>query len=277
MVQKIGDLPDGGQHGNRTLAVGPDGKLYVSIGSSCNACAETNSEHATILRMERNGSSIANRSPVAHPVLAHNPNAMVSPRVFASGLRNTIGFDWHPTTLELWGSDHGSDGLGNDLPPDELNRLSEGASYGWPYCWADRQVDPVVDEPSKMTSKETYCPRTQPFVLGYQAHSAPIAFMFYQGYQFPVEYRGDAFVAFRGSWNRATATGYKVVRVHFENGEPAPRAGQMSAVEDFLTGFLLDNDHQFGRLAGLASDIDGSLLVSEDSNGVIYRVAYADR
>jgi len=98
--------------------------------------------------------------------------------------------------------------------------------------------------------------------------------MFYRGYQFPAEYRGDAFVAFRGSWNRATATGYKVVRVHFENGEPAPVAGRMDAVEDFLTGFLLDNDHQFGRLAGLASDIDGSLLVSEDSNGVIYRVAY---
>ena len=156
MIQKIGHLPDGGQHGNRTVAVGPDGKLYVSIGSSCNACAETNSEHATILRMDRNGMPTSNMLPAAHPVLAHNPNAMVSARVFVSGVRNTIGFDWHPATGELWGSDHGSDGLGD----------------GWPFCWADRQVGPVVDEPSKMTAKEAYCPRTQPFVLGYQAQCA---------------------------------------------------------------------------------------------------------
>jgi glucose/arabinose dehydrogenase len=274
-LRKIADdLPDGGQHPNRTLAVGPDGKLYVSVGSDCNACAETNTEHAAMLRLELDGTAAQNPEQVAHPIVARNPTAMVSPRVFASGLRNTIGFDWHPTTGQLWGSDHGSDGLGNDVPPEELNRLVAGASYGWPYCWADRQVDPVIDDPSMNVSKESYCQLTEPFTIGYQAHSAPIAFVFYRGYQFPSDYRGDAFAAFRGSWNRATATGFKVVRIHFENGEPAPRAGEMDPVEDFLSGFLIDNDHQFGRIAGLATDVDGSLLVSEDSNGMIYRVSH---
>jgi len=268
------DLPDGGQHPNRTLAVGPDGKLYVSVGSDCNACAESDTEHATLLRFELDGRASSNPPQPAHPVLAHVPTTMMSSRIFASGLRNTLGFDWHPNTGELWGSDHGSDGLGDDLPPDELNRLTAGASYGWPYCGGDRQPDPTVDQPSMMLTKEAYCPETQPLVLPYPAHSAPIAFLFYRGTQFPADYAGDAFVAFRGSWNRAVATGYKIVRVHFENGVPAPRAGNASAIEDFVTGFLLDNDHQFGRVAGLAVDPDGSLLVSEDSNGVIYRIAY---
>jgi glucose/arabinose dehydrogenase len=272
--QLVGDLPDGGQHPNRTLGVGPDGKLYVSVGSDCNACAETNTEHATMLRIELDGNAAANPPQPAHPVVAHIPMTVVSPRVYASGLRNTIGFDWHPVTGEFWGSDHGSDGLGENLPPDELNRLSAGASYGWPYCWGDRQPDPIVDDPSMMLSKEQYCPQTQPSVLSYPAHSAPIAFLFYRGTQFPADFAGDAFVAFRGSWNRAVATGYKIVRVHFENGMPRPRGGSSSAIEDFLTGFLLDNDHQFGRVAGLAVDATGALLVSEDSNGIIYRVAY---
>jgi glucose/arabinose dehydrogenase len=273
----VGDLPDGGQHPNRTLAVGPDGKLYVSIGSDCNACAETNTEHASILRLELDGTPAQNPSQVAHPVVARTPTAMVSPRIFASGLRNTLGFDWHPATGQLWGSDHGSDGRGNDVPAEELNRLIGGAAYGWPYCWGDRQVDAVIDDPSMNVSKESYCQLTEPFAIGYQAHSAPIAFIFYRGYQFPAEYRGDALAVFRGSWNRATATGFKVVRIHFDEGEPAPAGSAMDPVEDFLSGFLIDNDHQFGRIAGLATDLDGSLLVSEDANGVIYRVAYTGK
>jgi glucose/arabinose dehydrogenase len=270
------DLPDGGQHPNRTLGVGPDGKLYVSVGSDCNACAETNSEHATMLRINTDGTTSDNMMQLDHPARAHNPAADMSPRIFASGLRNTLGFDWHPATGQLWGSDHGSDGLGDDLPPDELNLLTEGSSYGWPYCWGDRQIDPVMDDPSKALSKEAYCPRTAPYALAYPAHNAPIAFLFYSGAQFPAEYQNDAFVALRGSWNRKIAAGYKVVRVHFENGVPSPRAAAPSPIEDFMTGFLLDNDHQFGRIAGLAVAHDGALLVSEDSNGVIYRIAYGD-
>jgi glucose/arabinose dehydrogenase len=272
----LDDLPDGGQHPNRTLGVGPDGKLYVSVGSDCNACAESNSEHATMLRINTDGTTPPNAAQNEHPLLAHNPMAQVSPRIFASGLRNTLGFDWHPVTGELWGSDHGSDGLGDDVPEDELNLLAEGQSYGWPYCFGAREIDPVMDQPSMTLSKEAYCPKTTPYTLGYPAHNAPIAFLFYRGAQFPADYQHDAFIALRGSWNRKIAAGYKVVRVHFDNGVPAPRVGQSSPVEDFMTGFLLDNDHQFGRIAGLAVARDGSLLVSEDSNGVIYRVAYGD-
>jgi glucose/arabinose dehydrogenase len=271
----IGDLPDGGQHANRTLSVGPDGKLYVSVGSDCNACAESNSEHATMLRVETSGAPTANPANPQHPMLAQNPMATISPRVFASGLRNTLGFAWHPTTNELWGSDHGSDGLGDDTPPDEINRLAGGKSYGWPYCWGPKSVDPVVDEPSKTMKKEAYCPGTDPFVAGYSAHSAPIGFVFYTGTQFPADYRNDAFVAFRGSWNRSVPTGYKVVRVHFSDGAPAALPGQSSAVEDFLSGFLIEDGRaHFGRLAGLALDATGALLVAEDTNGIVYRVSY---
>ena len=120
----VDDLPDGGQHGKRTIAVGPDGKLYISIGSACNACDETNPEHATLLSMAAEG----------------GPRA-----VFARGLRNTIGFAWHPETRELWGMDHGSDWRGEDQPPEELNQLAQGGDYGWPLCFGDRRPDPFFD------------------------------------------------------------------------------------------------------------------------------------
>jgi glucose/arabinose dehydrogenase len=241
----IGDLPDGGQHGRRTIGIGPDNQLYISIGSTCNDCAESNPEHATILKTGLNG----------------------GPRhVFARGLRNTIGFDWHPETRELWGMDHGSDGRGDNLPQEELNRLQQNGNYGWPYCFGNRQPDPIT-QPPKGTTKEAYCRNTIPFTIGYQAHSAPIEMVFYKGSQFPAEYRGDAFVALHGSWNRSTPVGYKVIRIRFQNGKP-------QQFEDFLTGFYLGREGQFGRPAGLAVMTDGSLLVSDDDNGVIYRIHY---
>src|SRR5205085_7749961 len=133
--------------------------------------------------------------------------------IFARGLRNTIGFGWHPVTHELWGMDNGVDGRGNNVPPEELNRLVEGGDYGWPWCFGDRIPDPELGSSAR-------CERTLPPVLGYQAHSAPIGFTFYAGAQFPPDYRDDAFVCMRGSWNRSPPTGYKVVRIHFENGRP---------------------------------------------------------
>ena len=166
----VDGLPDGGQHPNRTLRVGPDRKLYISVGSSCDACAETNPEHATIVQTELDGSGR---------------------RVFARGLRNTIGFDAHPDTEELWGSDHGSDFRGDDLPPDEIDRIVDGSDYGWPYCFGDREVDPVIMDPPG-TTKAEYCAMTVPAAFEYAAHSAPIGFVFYDGSQFPAEYRGDA-------------------------------------------------------------------------------------
>jgi len=245
----ITDLPDGGQHPNRTLGIGPDDKLYISIGSSCNACPESNPEHATLLRAELDGSART---------------------TFATGLRNTIGFDWHPTTSVLWGMDHGSDWLGDDVPPEELNRLESGNDYGWPYCYGDRDIDPVVQDPPSGT-KQAYCAMTTPPVITVQAHGAPIELEFYEGASFPAAYENSAFVALRGSWNRSEATGYKIVRLRFDE------AGEPIAFDDFVTGFLVDHGTaEIGRLAGITIAPDGALLFSDDENGIVYRVQAAD-
>ncbi|MFN8589854.1 MAG: superoxide dismutase family protein [Thermomicrobiales bacterium] len=243
----VDDLPDGDQHGRHTLQFGPDGKLYVSVGSSCNACRETNPENATILRMNPDGSER---------------------EIFAAGLRNTIGWAWDPQSGALWGMDQGSDWRGDEQPPEELNRLREGANYGWPYCFADQQVDDYLPYPPPGATPDQYCANTEAPALTYEAHSSPIGMVFYDGAMFPAEYQGDALIAMRGSWNRAEPSGYKIVRLDFENGEPV-------GFEDFITGWLQrDGVTAFGRVAGLLVMPDGSLLISEDSNGVIYRVSY---
>ncbi|HYW20680.1 MAG TPA: sorbosone dehydrogenase family protein [Nodularia sp. (in: cyanobacteria)] len=243
----ISDLPDAGQHPNRTIAFGPDGMLYISVGSTCNACDEPNPQHATLLQVQPNGS---NRS------------------IYAKGLRNTIGFAWHPQTRELWGLDHGSDWRGNDQPPEELNRIVKGGNYGWPFCWGDKRPDVYLSAEPEGATKKDYCAKTQPPVLTYTAHSAPLAMAFYTAKQFPQEYQGDVFVTMRGSWNRNPPVGYKVVRIHYENGKPVK-------FEDFVTGFLTkDRTAQFGRPVGLAIAPDGSLLFTDDTNGVIYRVSH---
>lgn len=240
------NLPDGGQHPNRTLYFGPDQQLYITVGSTCNACAEPNPENATIVVADPDGS---NRE------------------IFAKGLRNTIGIDWHPQTGELFGVDHGIDWLGNTEQKEELNHLQAGNHYGWPYIYADGKKN-LADEP-----KEGYSAfrdkATNPLLL-LTAHSAPMNFKFYTGNQFPEDYKNDAFVTLHGSWNRETPVGYKVVRVIFENNRPA-------SSEDFLTGFLVNNNRaQFGRVVGLAQLNDGSLLVSDDANGMIYRISYEE-
>ena len=239
-------LPNGGQHSSRTLSIGPDDMLYVNVGSTCNNCMEVNRESATMQRMALDGKS---RS------------------MFAKGLRNTLGFSWHPQTREMWGMDHGTDFLGNDVPPEELNRLIEGKDYGWPRCFGQQRIDPTRDKPEGMT-REAFCAKTEAAVLDFPAHSSPLGFVFYTGGQFPAEYRNDAFVALHGSWNRNPPSGFKVMRIKFENGKAM-------RFEDFLSGFLLENGAaQFGRPAGLAIAKDGALLISDDANGVIYRVAY---
>lgn len=248
LVPVLQDLPDGGQHPNRTLAIGPDGKLYVSVGSTCNACAEPNPENGTILRAEPDGSGRA---------------------VFAKGLRNTIGFGWEPTTGVLYGMDHGIDWLGDDEQPEEFNRIEEGKDYGWPYVYADGKINPADKPPGK--NPEAYAKGTEKPILYYTAHAAPMQMVFYSGDRFPADYRDDAFVAMHGSWNRAMPSGYEVVRVRFDDGKPI-------AVEPFVGGFLSRQEDgswtAFGRPVGLVVAKDGALLVSDDANGVIYRVAY---
>lgn len=242
-------LPDGGQHANRTIEFGPDGMLYLSVGSTCNACDETSKESATLLQMKPDGSGR---------------------RVYAKGLRNTIGFDWHPQTKELFGFDHGIDWLGDTTQKEELNKLEDGGNYGWPYVYENGKPN-LADEPPKGMSWEEYAKTTKFPVATYDAHSAPMDLLFYKGGQFPKEYQGDAIVTLHGSWNRSEPSGYKVVRVRFENGQP-------KSFEDFVTGFLVDgNKAQFGRVVGLATHTDGSLLIADDANGVIYRVAYTGK
>jgi glucose/arabinose dehydrogenase len=245
----VGDLPPGGRHPNRTLARGPDGALYVSVGSTCNCCVEAHPESAAIVRLSPDGRER---------------------RVFAAGLRNTIGFAWHPATNVMWGMDHGTDWLGDDFPPEELNRLEAGRHYGWPFVHGDGRMPEAVRYPPDL-DRDAFRARAAGPVLGYTAHAAPIQMAFYTGTQFPPEYRDDAFVAMHGSWNRRPAAGYEVARVRFEDGEPR-------AVEPFLTGFLLDGGAAtFGRPAGIAVARDGALLVGDDETGVIYRVSYAAR
>ena len=264
----ITDLPDAGQHPSRTVAFGPDGWMYISVGSTCNNCPETNPESATILRARPDGSAR---------------------QVFARGLRNTIGFGWHPTTKALWGMDHGSDWRGDDQPPEELNEVKLNADYGWPYCYANRQPDQYASLGPPNTTKAAYCATTAAPKLTYTAHAAPIGMVFYTGAMFPAEYRNDAFVAMRGSWNRSKPSGYNIVRVRFD------ASGKPTGIQEFASGWLMDpppanvtagpastppeaqqleRPAQFGRLSGLAVWTDGSLLVAEDENGVIYRVTH---
>lgn len=271
LEQLVNDLPDGGQHPNRTIVVGPDKKLYVSVGSTCNACGETNPESATILQMEPDGSSR---------------------KIFASGLRNTIGFGFAPESNRLFGMDHGIDWLGDNEQYEELNEIVQGNQYGWPYIYGDGKFNPQ-DEPPASVSLREWAERSVSPLGFYTPHAAPMQMTFYTGDAFPPQYNGDAFVAMRGSWNRKPPSGYEVARIRFADGEPI-------AFEAFATGFLVRQEQRWhgwpwkkgwdwshgrgkvrtndwghkGRLAGIAQTPAGELLLSDDTNGIIYRIAY---
>lgn len=250
LIMLIGDLPDAGQHPNRTIAFGPDGMLYISVGSTCNACNESNQENATLLRATLDGKTRA---------------------IVATGLRNTIGFAWHPATGELWGMDHGIDYLGDDIQPEELNKIEFGKQYGWPHVWGGAGAAGGLNPQSTPVggiTKEQWRAFSTPMVLGAPAHAAPMQMVFARGGAFPAAYDGDAFVTLRGSWNRNPASGYEIARVRFDRGQAA-------AIEPFVTGFLTDGGKtHIARPVGLAFARDGSLLMADDGNGVIYRVAY---
>jgi glucose/arabinose dehydrogenase len=248
--KKIADLPGGGynQHWTRNVVAAPSGdKLYVSVGSQSNV-EEEPLPRASVQVMNLDGSN---------------------QQTFASGLRNPVGLDFHPTTNELYTAVNERDNIGDDLVPDYFTRLRQGEFYGWPYTYlTPNNLDPRQTQNGKSKRPDLAARTKTPDVL-FQAHSAALGLQFYDGKTFPEKYRNGAFVAFRGSWNRDRATGYKVVFIPFNSGT-------QGYYEDFLTGFLLDPAQAttWGRPVGLLVLPDGSLLVTEEANNRIYRIQY---
>ena len=234
-------LPAGGGHWTRTVVFGPDGLMYVSVGSSCNVCRESDKRRAAVLRFNADGSGET---------------------IFATGLRNAVGLAFHPTTGVLWATGNERDFRGDDVPPDYVTELREGAVHGWPDCMTVRGR--VISDTS--FAKGATCDKVTPPIVEIQAHSAPIGLAFYTGTQFPEEYRGSLFVAYRGSWNRSLPTGYKIVRIRLRDGQPP-------AVEDFATGWL-EGTSAWGRPVDLVVGRDGALYLSDQGAGRIYRITH---
>jgi glucose/arabinose dehydrogenase len=232
------DFPTDGHHGWKYIAFGPDGKLYVPIGAPCNVCDEAG--YAVIMRMNADGSGL---------------------EVFAEGVRNSVGFTWHPDTGEMWFTDNGRDWMGDDIPDCELNHAPRaGMHFGFPYCHGGDIVDPEYGDSRK-------CGEFTPPALGLGAHVAPLGIEFYTGAMFPAEYRGQAFIAEHGSWNReAGKVGYQVVLVRMKDGRAVGK-------EPFAYGWLA-GDEVSGRPVDVLQLADGSLLVSDDLGGRIYRITY---
>ncbi len=246
--EKIGDLPPFGYraHWTRYLALSPDEKkLYVTVGSATNNDIESDPRRGAILEMD----------------LASNAS-----RVYASGLRNATGLAFQPRTKQLWTTCNERDGLGDDVPPDFVTSVKDGGFYGWPYAYIGPHPDP--EHGSKRP--ELVAATLTPDVL-IQAHSAALGMDFYDGAMFPKEYRGDAFVALHGSWNRSKLTGYKVIRLRFRDGKPT------GEYEDFLTGFAPaeEKPEVWGRPVSVYVLRDGSMLIGDDGGGKLWRVTFS--
>ena len=235
----VSGLPTGG-HFTKTVAFGPDGMMYVSIGSSCNVCEESDPKRATVMRYNPDGSGGT---------------------IFSSGLRNSVALAFHPESGELWAANNGRDRIGDDIPPEEINILAEGKHYGWPYCYGDGNMNP------EYSNEKSKCDETLPPVFEMQAHSAPLGMRFYGGTEFPTKYRSDLFIAFHGSWNRSKKTGYKIVRVLIEDGFPV-------GIEDFVSGWLTPFRTVWGRPVDIEFSVEGAMFISDDLGGNIYRVSY---
>jgi len=233
-------LPGDRHHGLKYIAFGPDGKLYVNVGAPCNICELDRDRYAAILRMNADGSG---------------------PEVYAKGERNSVGFDWDPRTKELWFTTNGRDWLGDDSPPDTLNHAPKpGLDFGFPYCHAGTIADPEFGKKRACSEFAQPAQRLGP-------HVAPLGMRFYTGTQFPAAYRNQIFIAEHGSWNRTHKVGYRITRVKLDD-----RSNAVS-YEPFATGWL-QGEEAWGRPADVAVAPDGSLLVSDDSAGAIYRIRY---
>lgn len=234
------DFPKDVHHGWKYLRAGPDRKLYLGIGAPCNVCRSKDPIYATLSRFD----------PATRTI-----------EVYAHGVRNTVGFDWQPQTGVLWFADNGRDWLGDDLPPDELNRAPRpGLHFGFPYCHGGELADP---EFGKGVSCNDYVAPAWTF----GAHSAPLGMRFYTAGQFPPEFQGRLFVAQHGSWNRSAPTGYRIVAIGFENGNPTTETV-------FADGWLTPTGEVRGRPVDILQMPDGALLVSDDKAGKIYRISY---
>ena len=246
--QHLFDLPGGGHHRSRDVQFSADGKkMFVSVGSHENV---------------GEGPEEGNRADI----LEYNPDGS-GMRVYASGIRNPVGIAVNPTTGELWCSVNERDGLGNDLVPDYITHVQEGGFYGWPWWYTGAHQDPRFAGKHPELKDKVIVPDV---IL--QPHNASLEMTFYEGKQFPAEYEGDIFAAEHGSWNRSPRAGYEVIRV------PLHQTGHASGeYEDFLTGFVVDDDNVWGRPVGVAVAPDGSLLVSDDASGSIWRVVYSGK
>jgi len=264
----IEGLTDNGNHWSKTLRVGPDGDLYLAQGSTCNVCAEDDPRRATLMRFPAAGDPAAGApaagAPAAGAPAAGVPAAGGDGEVIATGLRNAVGFDWAPWDGALYATDNGRDLLGDDFPPCELNHITAGGFYGWPYFNGDNVPDPDMGaDPEAATRSPT------PPAFAFRAHNAPLGITFLRPLgRLPEDYRRSALVALHGSWNRSSPDGYKVVSLHWTE--------QGIVERDFLRGFLRDDGEISGRPVDVAQGPDGAIYVSDDYAGAIYRVSYGE-
>ncbi|ESZ36713.1 sorbosone dehydrogenase family protein [Mesorhizobium sp. L2C066B000] len=263
----VSDIPTGG-HWTRDIAFSPDGKtLYLSVGSGSNVAEgmgkAPNSGLDAWAKSQPLGATWGSEDGRAD-VLAFGPDGK-NGRILATGLRNCSGMTVQPATGALWCVVNERDGLGDDVPFEYATSVKDGAFYGWPWYYIGANEDPRHEGARPDLAGSVAVPD----VL-MQAHSAPLNIAFYDGDNFPAEYKGDAFVALHGSWNRGMRTGYKVVRLRFSDGKPT------GEYQDFITGFVLSDDAVWGRPVGVAVAKDGALIVTEDGNGTIWRITHVD-
>lgn len=241
--------PTDGHHGWKFIAFGPDGKLYVPVGAPCNICESKNPVYASITRVNADGTGM---------------------EVFANGIRNTVGFDWHPVTKELWFTENGRDNMGDNVPEDELNRAPQkGLHFGYPYCHQGNVLDPEYGKarPDDPVGRGKNCSDYVAPVKNIRPHVAALGMRFYTGNTFPATYKNAIFIANHGSWNRSTPLGYDVMVATLNGNEVA-------SYTSFASGWLRPDNSVIGRPVDVQPMPDGALLVSDDYNGVVYRIAY---